>query len=38
MVLVRNASGVSHSPHEDVTLADAAAAATVVLDALERLA
>jgi acetylornithine deacetylase/succinyl-diaminopimelate desuccinylase-like protein len=38
MVLVRNPSGVSHSPHEEVGMDDAAAAATVVLHALERLA
>ena len=38
MVLVRNRTGVSHSPHEAVSLDDAAVAATVVLDALEELA
>ena len=34
MVLVRNETGVSHSPEEDVDLADAAVAARVVQDAL----
>jgi hypothetical protein len=38
MVLVRNPTGVSHSPHESVSLEDAAVAATVVLEALEELA
>jgi N-carbamoyl-L-amino-acid hydrolase len=38
MVLVRNPTGVSHSPHEQVGLDDAAVAATVVLEALEELA
>jgi N-carbamoyl-L-amino-acid hydrolase len=38
MVFVRNASGISHSPHEEVSLDDAAAAANVLLDALEELA
>jgi N-carbamoyl-L-amino-acid hydrolase len=37
MVFVRNATGVSHSPEEHVELEDAAAAATVMLHALERL-
>lgn len=37
MVLVRNPSGVSHSPAEAVDVADAAVAATVVAAALERL-
>jgi N-carbamoyl-L-amino-acid hydrolase len=36
MVLVRNPSGISHSPLEDVSLDDAAAGANVVLQALER--
>jgi N-carbamoyl-L-amino-acid hydrolase len=34
MVLVRNETGVSHSPEEDVDLEDAAVAARVVADAL----
>jgi N-carbamoyl-L-amino-acid hydrolase len=38
MVLVRNPTGISHSPAERVSLDDAAAAASVVLDALEGLA
>jgi beta-ureidopropionase / N-carbamoyl-L-amino-acid hydrolase len=38
MVLVRNATGVSHAPGEDVDLEDAAAAASVVRAALEALA
>jgi N-carbamoyl-L-amino-acid hydrolase len=38
MVFVRNATGVSHSPEEHVDLEDAAAAATAMLHALERLA
>jgi beta-ureidopropionase / N-carbamoyl-L-amino-acid hydrolase len=37
MVFVRNPSGVSHSPHEDVDLNDAAVAARVVARALESL-
>jgi N-carbamoyl-L-amino-acid hydrolase len=37
MVFVRNPTGVSHSPEERVDLEDAAAAATVMLHALERL-
>jgi len=37
MLLVRNESGVSHSPAEDVALADAAVAARVVARALEAL-
>jgi N-carbamoyl-L-amino-acid hydrolase len=37
MVLVRNARGVSHAPEEEVDLGDAAAAATVLLRALEAL-
>jgi N-carbamoyl-L-amino-acid hydrolase len=37
MVLVRNATGVSHSPAEHVELEDAAYAANVVLTAVERL-
>ncbi len=37
MVLVRNPSGVSHSPAEAVDVADAAVAATAVAAALERL-
>jgi N-carbamoyl-L-amino-acid hydrolase len=35
MVLVRNATGVSHAPGEHVELEDAAAAANVMLSALE---
>ena len=38
MVLVRNPSGVSHSPEEDVSLDDAAAGANMLVAALERLA
>ena len=34
MVLVRNPTGVSHSPDEDVSLEDAAVAARVVLSAI----
>jgi N-carbamoyl-L-amino-acid hydrolase len=37
MVLVRNASGVSHAPEEEIELADAAAAANVILRTVERL-
>lgn len=37
MVLVRNTSGISHSPREEVALDDAAAAAEVVLSTLESL-
>ena len=37
MVLVRNASGISHSPDEHVELEDAAQAATEVLRAVEEL-
>jgi N-carbamoyl-L-amino-acid hydrolase len=38
MVFVRNPTGVSHSPHEQVDLEDAAQAATVMLRAMEALA
>jgi N-carbamoyl-L-amino-acid hydrolase len=38
MVLVRNATGVSHAPDEHVDLGDAAEGAQALLDALERLA
>jgi len=38
MVFVRNPTGVSHAPEEDVSLEDAAVAATALHDALERLA
>jgi N-carbamoyl-L-amino-acid hydrolase len=38
MVLVRNAAGTSHAPSEHVELSDAAAAATALAHALERLA
>jgi N-carbamoyl-L-amino-acid hydrolase len=38
MVLVRNPTGVSHAPEEDVDLGDAAVAATVLLQAIEALA
>ena len=37
MVLVRNPSGISHAPEEDVSLEDAAVAANAIVDALERL-
>jgi N-carbamoyl-L-amino-acid hydrolase len=37
MLLVRNETGVSHSPAEDVELADAAVAARVVARALSSL-
>ncbi len=37
MVLVRNAAGVSHAPEEHVELADAAAGATTLLQAIEEL-
>ena len=37
MVFVRNPTGISHAPAEDVSLEDAAVAATVVLRALESL-
>jgi N-carbamoyl-L-amino-acid hydrolase len=37
MVFVRNPTGVSHAPAEDVSLEDAAAAATVLLRAVEAL-
>jgi N-carbamoyl-L-amino-acid hydrolase len=37
MVFVRNPTGISHSPEEQVDLEDAAAAATVMRRALERL-
>jgi N-carbamoyl-L-amino-acid hydrolase len=36
MILVRNATGVSHAPEESVDLDDAALAAQVLADALER--
>jgi N-carbamoyl-L-amino-acid hydrolase len=38
MILVRNATGVSHSPAEEVSLEDAAAAANAMLGALSELA
>jgi N-carbamoyl-L-amino-acid hydrolase len=38
MVLVRNETGVSHSPEEEVSLADAAVAANALLSAAEELA
>jgi N-carbamoyl-L-amino-acid hydrolase len=38
MVFVRNPTGVSHAPEEDVSLEDAAAGATAMLRALEELA
>jgi N-carbamoyl-L-amino-acid hydrolase len=38
MVLVRNETGISHSPDEEVDLADAAVAANAVLAAVEALA
>jgi N-carbamoyl-L-amino-acid hydrolase len=37
MVLVRNETGVSHSPEEDVSLEDAAVGANALLTAVERL-
>jgi beta-ureidopropionase / N-carbamoyl-L-amino-acid hydrolase len=38
MVLVRNRTGVSHAPEEDVELDDAAVGAQAILETLERLA
>jgi N-carbamoyl-L-amino-acid hydrolase len=38
MVMTRNPTGISHSPHEDVDLADAAVGAEAILRALEELA
>jgi beta-ureidopropionase / N-carbamoyl-L-amino-acid hydrolase len=38
MVLVRNPSGVSHAPEEEVSLADAAVGANAIVEALRRLA
>ena len=38
MVLVRNATGISHSPEEEVSLEDAAIAANGLLAAAEELA
>jgi N-carbamoyl-L-amino-acid hydrolase len=38
MILVRNPTGVSHSPAETVSLEDAAAGANALMSALERLA
>jgi beta-ureidopropionase / N-carbamoyl-L-amino-acid hydrolase len=38
MVLVRNETGISHSPEEDVTLEDAAVGANALLTAMEKLA
>jgi len=38
MVFVRNPTGVSHAPEEDVSLDDAAVAASALLRALERVA
>jgi N-carbamoyl-L-amino-acid hydrolase len=38
MVLVRNETGISHAPEEDVSLEDAAVAANALLAAMERLA
>jgi len=37
MVLVRNETGISHSPAEEVSFEDAAAGATAILEALERI-
>jgi beta-ureidopropionase / N-carbamoyl-L-amino-acid hydrolase len=37
MVLVRNASGISHAPEEDVSLSDAAVGANALVRALEQL-
>ena len=38
MIFVRNPTGVSHSPEEDVDMQDAAVAANALLTTLERLA
>ena len=38
MVLVRNPTGISHAPEEEVSLEDAAAGANALVAALERLA
>jgi beta-ureidopropionase / N-carbamoyl-L-amino-acid hydrolase len=38
MVLVRNETGISHAPEEDVTLEDAAVGANALLTAMEKLA
>jgi acetylornithine deacetylase/succinyl-diaminopimelate desuccinylase-like protein len=38
MVLVRNETGVSHSPEEEVSLEDAAVAANALLAAAQELA
>jgi acetylornithine deacetylase/succinyl-diaminopimelate desuccinylase-like protein len=38
MVLVRNETGISHSPEEEVTLEDAAVGANALLTAVGRLA
>ena len=38
MVLVRNETGISHSPEEDVTLEDAAIGANALLAAVQELA
>ena len=38
MVLVRNETGISHAPEEEVALADAAVAANALLAAAEELA
>jgi acetylornithine deacetylase/succinyl-diaminopimelate desuccinylase-like protein len=37
-VLVRNETGISHSPEEDVSLEDAAVGANALLTAVEKLA
>ena len=38
MVLVRNPTGISHSPEEEISLEDAAAGANALLAAAEELA
>jgi acetylornithine deacetylase/succinyl-diaminopimelate desuccinylase-like protein len=38
MILVRNQTGVSHAPEEEVALADAAVAANALLAAVHELA
>jgi len=38
MVLVRNPTGISHAPEEDVSLEDAAVGANVILRAVRALA
>jgi N-carbamoyl-L-amino-acid hydrolase len=38
MLLVRNETGISHAPQEEVSLADAAVGASAMLEAVEALA